>query len=179
MSTATEKQVQFATSLGRDLVDLMGDDGERAEIVQWYRDMWPTLVSDRQAMSDAITGMITLLRDWRASTAPTADVYAPQQQQDADLEGMHRLDGRIYKVQRAVHGSGHLYAKRLVEDGDGGWTFEYAAGAIRNLSESTRMTLEEAKEFGTLYGTCCVCGRTLTDENSIAAGIGPVCAGKF
>ena len=27
-------------------------------------------------------------------------------------------------------------------------------------------------------GRCCVCGRELTDPESIAAGIGPVCAGK-
>lgn len=88
-------------------------------------------------------------------------------------EGMYRKDGVIYKVQKAIHGSGHLYVKRLTETG-----FEYAAGALGALREEHKMTLEECKEYGALYGTCCVCGRTLTDENSIAAGIGPVCAGK-
>lgn len=92
-----------------------------------------------------------------------------------DLEiGMYRVDGEIFKVQRAVHGSGHLYAKRLTEDG-----FEYATGAIRKIKASDRMTLDEAKEYGRLTGTCCQCGRTLTDENSIAEGIGPVCSGKI
>lgn len=91
----------------------------------------------------------------------------------------------VYKVQKAVHGSGHLYAKRLIlqQDAPGMQlkaTFVYAKGAMRTLAEQGRkMTLEEAKEFGALYGVCCVCGRTLTDENSIEAGIGPVCAGKF
>ena len=102
---------------------------------------------------------------------------------DLDLEptpeGVHKFGGVIFKVQKAVHGSGRLYAKALVEDGNGGWTFEYAPGAIKNLSAATRLTLEEAKRFGVLYGTCCVCGRTLTNEESIAAGIGPICAGKF
>jgi hypothetical protein len=79
-----------------------------------------------------------------------------------------------------VHGSGHLYCKRLVPgDGYGSKaTFVYAPGMMPLLSAKTKMTLEEAKAFGALYGTCCVCGRTLTDEKSIAAGIGPVCAGK-
>jgi hypothetical protein len=40
------------------------------------------------------------------------------------------------------------------------------------------MTVEEAKAFGLLYGRCIVCGRTLTDEKSIADGIGPICAAK-
>lgn len=93
-------------------------------------------------------------------------------------EGMHKVEDRIYKVQRAVHGSGNLYAKRLVQRGEN-WSFEYAPGAVRNLSNETRMTLDEARAFGALYGTCCACGRTLTDEASIAAGIGPVCANKF
>jgi len=104
-------------------------------------------------------------------------------------EGMYRTeDGTIYKVQRAVHGSGRLYAKRLVvHEGEFSFqkgfqgtkvTFEYDQGTIFKLKLTDKMTLEEAKAFGALYGTCCVCGRTLTDERSIEAGIGPVCAGK-
>lgn len=107
---------------------------------------------------------------------------------ESNLEGMHRLDGEIYKVQKAVHGSGNLYAKKLVTDSE--WTFqrgttkkagsfEYAPGMINKLSVDTRMSLDEAKEFGRLYGFCCVCAATLTDERSIEAGIGPVCAGRF
>lgn len=101
---------------------------------------------------------------------------------EALTHGMYRKDGIIYKVQIAIHGSGRLYAKRLVVDGEGHDAhvhFEYAAGVIRNLRIEDRMTIEEAKAFGALYGTCCVCGRTLTDEISIANGIGPVCAKRF
>lgn len=88
-------------------------------------------------------------------------------------EGMYVHDGRIYKVQHAVHGSGRLYAKELTESG-----FEFAKGMVYKLSPEEKMTLEQAAEYGRLYGVCCVCGATLTDEDSIAAGIGPVCAGK-
>lgn len=87
------------------------------------------------------------------------------------------VDGNaeVYKVQRAVHGSGRLYAKRLTDDG-----FEYAPGVIARLSrEGVKMTLETAKMYGQLYGMCCRCGATLTDEASIAAGVGPICATKF
>jgi hypothetical protein len=33
--------------------------------------------------------------------------------------------------------------------------------------------------YGRLTGKCCVCGRTLEDAESIARGIGPICAQKF
>lgn len=92
----------------------------------------------------------------------------------AELEiGMYRVNGEIFKVQQSRE-SGRLYAKRLTEDG-----FEYAAGAIRRIKASDRMTLEEAKEYGQATGTCCNCGRTLTNEESIRDGIGPVCSGKI
>ncbi len=97
-------------------------------------------------------------------------------------DGMYKLGETIYKVQHAVHGSGKQYAKVLVIHGEAPEAlveFEYAPGAISKLSAADRMTLEEAKAFGALYGTCCVCGRTLTDEKSIEAGIGPVCAERM
>lgn len=96
-------------------------------------------------------------------------------------DGMYRLDGTIYKVQTSPN-SGHRYAKVLVVSGEGhdaDVSFEYAKGMIRKLAAQDRMTIEEAKEFGALYGTCCVCGRTLTNETSIEAGIGPVCGGRI
>ena len=86
---------------------------------------------------------------------------------------MYRRNETIYKVQKAVHGSGHLYAKSFSPEG-----FEYAPGAIKTLAAEDRLTVEQAKEYGALYGTCIVCGRTLTDEKSIEAGIGPVCITK-
>jgi len=33
--------------------------------------------------------------------------------------------------------------------------------------------------YGRLVGRCGICGRTLEDEESVARGIGPVCAGKY
>jgi len=107
--------------------------------------------------------------------------YEKAQQKAQPVEGMHKVGDDIFKVQKAVHGSGHLYAKRLVPgEGYGSKArFEYAPGVLKTLSAATLMSLDEAKAWGALYGTCCVCGRTLTNEDSIDAGIGPVCAGKF
>src|SRR3546814_8571779 len=132
------------------------------------------------------------IRDW-ISDVCSSDLHNPDrahrretavvEQEAASIEGMHRLDGQIYKVQVAVHGSGREYAKVLVTEQTGtcggcekcdgedrcpvyASRFEYAAGMVRRLSAATRLTLEEAKAFGALYGSCCVCSRTLTKERS-------------
>lgn len=101
-------------------------------------------------------------------------------------EGMWKLGDRIIKVQIAHHGSGHLYGKELIVTGSpldlpAGHRWQKLTGAVRMLREQggRKMTLQEAVQFGRLYGFCCRCGTILTDENSIEAGIGPVCAGKF
>lgn len=113
-------------------------------------------------------------------------------------EGYYKVDDTIYKVQKAVHASGHLYAKELVLhllDYDdlnetqksmvnkqeasfhqGKW--EYAKGAIRHIRAEHKLSMQECIQFGQLYGVCVRCGLTLTKEESIARGMGDVCAGK-
>lgn len=94
-------------------------------------------------------------------------------------EGMYRFDGVIYKVQRS-RSTRHLYAKRLHGDTTTEWHFTYAGSPNRlGLTAAHRMTLEEAAAWGAQFGTCCVCAATLTNPESIAAGIGPVCATRI
>lgn len=93
-------------------------------------------------------------------------------------EGIHYVDGTVYKVQRAVTTTGRPYAKRLVADGaNPTWLYE-GRTPFAKLSADTLMTRENAEEYGRLYGVCAICGRLLTDEVSIARGIGPVCLRK-
>ena len=115
----------------------------------------------------------------RQAQAPAAAPKAWRPAAKVEQDGMYLTpDGTVYKVQQAkVGGSGRLYAKRLVvEDGTG--TFVYAPGEMSRLDASMRMTLEQAQVYGRLYGVCVRCGSPLTDEVSIANGIGPVCGAK-
>lgn len=166
IDTATPKQIEYLQSL------LRSRDVDRAMDIAFIDDAIAagTLakIAASEYIADALRCPLRALRD-------------PSRVVDAriDQDGMYRMDDTIYKVQKAVHGSGRLYAKRLVVDGFGKAHFEYAAGIVYRLRNEHRMTLEQAKEFGALYGTCCVCGRTLTREESIEAGIGPVCAGRL
>lgn len=120
------------------------------------------------------SALITALKGCERAkgVAPVEDA-APAEIED----GFYRLDGKVYKVQRAVHGSGHQYAKEM-DDETG--RFYLATGMIGHVRKhGVRMTAEEAGKLGQLYGHCIACGRTLTDEGSIEAGIGPVCAKVF
>jgi hypothetical protein len=102
-------------------------------------------------------------------------------------DGMYRgpsPNNHIYKVYHAVQ-SNQQVAKRLTfkpaeqqptKGGHVAATFKYEGKApLKFLNPSMRLSLKEAMEFGQLYGTCCICGRTLTNELSIHLGIGPVC----
>lgn len=80
----------------------------------------------------------------------------------------------VWKIQVAQ--SGYLMAKKLDRaTGD----FEFVSGAVNKIRPETKMSLADAKRYGELYGRCIKCGRTLTDDESIAAGIGPICADKW
>jgi hypothetical protein len=113
----------------------------------------------------------------KATSTPTAT-----QPERVTEDGMYRLGDRIVKVQKSRQGD-RLYAKELVQvegrRGETEFTFEYAPGLVNKLTAADHMTLEEAKAFGKLYEWCCVCGTRLTDEKSIDAGIGPICAKRF
>lgn len=181
------------------------------------RPEWPTHVGQFQKEADAIAAVTdpdatadTVEVTKREASAAIDFLFAaprPERKtQPVDLEaGMYRTaDGVIYKVYKAVHGSGMMCAKELVIErtceghtstngpignveycdgtcgsGETEAHFEYRGLATRFVTADQRMTLEDAKKFGAIYGVCCQCGATLTAEASIEAGIGPICAGKI
>jgi Family of unknown function (DUF6011) len=89
-----------------------------------------------------------------------------------------RVDGvvKFYKLDRPTEGKW------------AGWVFLKAQASddfypIKDKAEKARIMGEIAKDpkaatelYGHELGICGVCGRTLTDEDSRARGIGPVCA---
>lgn len=119
----------------------------------------PKTVREASAYIDILKGM--------ADAAPAS---APAEAQPEPPEGEHILDGRILTVKRSRK-SGQLYAT------EGG---EYLGKAgLKGLSTATVLTLEAAKAYGRRTGTCCCCGRKLTNPASVAMGIGPICQERF
>lgn len=166
--SATERQVELLVKLADEIAELNG-----VEITDLAEEF--AALSKREASTriDELMATARKLRE-RKWAQERAEREAARKIEIKVEAGIYLLNGVVHKVQKAVHGSGNLYAK-VLQDG----AFVYAPGAIRSLLPEHRMTLEQAKEYGHLYGVCCNCGATLTDEKSIEAGIGPVCAKKF
>jgi hypothetical protein len=159
---------------------------------------------DKMSRDASLTGQVAASA-WSAVKAgrPESPNAVPPRPARVTQDGMYRHpeSGVIYKVQfNKGEGDGRrLYAKKLVvveepernEDGtikrgpDGKATkpavikFVYARGAVLRLNASMRMSKEEAKAFGALYGTCVRCGRDLTLEESIDRMMGRKCASKM
>lgn len=177
---ASERQISYLRSLVTERAELEGALPLSAAVEDWITSSTKANASRRIDLAKA------KLAEARASRPAVAV------RDDEDYEGFWTLAGRderrngldhadgatnIYKVQRAVNGSGRLYAK-VLDPETGDWII--SRGAITEIRRAgKRLTLEAAKDLGHLYGRCIACGRTLTDESSIAAGIGPVCATKF
>jgi len=191
---ATPAQIKYLTSLASQKLD--GVEASRT-INQANEGHW-----GRRSISDEINRLKDLPRH-PAKTPVRGQESHGERQTPVDLDsGMYQVGETIYKVVRAVHGSGQMYAKRLTQSDEcrvcgypldwhgtdrmafecepkPGWRFEYAPGAIREIRPEHKMTLEAAQKFGQLYGVCCQCGTTLTKEESIEKGIGPICEAKF
>jgi hypothetical protein len=166
MTTATQKQWDFAVSLGRELRQLAGDDPERTAIVDTLAQAVKRDTVNRTAMSAHIDAMIGYRDDWRQDTKVL-------HRDESVLEGVHLLDGAFIKVQRNRDGT-HHYAKRWNADAEQ-WDYE-GRKPLALLSQDTKLDAEQAAAFGHLYGQCVYCSSVLTDERSIAVGYGPTCA---
>lgn len=105
---------------------------------------------------------------------PTArEQLEHRRQQPVREEGIYQdASSDVFKVIRSSND--RLYAKQLVDG-----KFEYAPGAMRRLTAADKLSLAQAEQYGKLTGHCCRCGARLTDEDSIARGVGPVCATYF
>lgn len=121
---------------------------------------------------DAST-MIDQLMERRNSARATARRHVTQAGSSSLTVGMYSVGGVPVKVFRARNGQ-HLLAKKLHR---GEWV--YLGAARRFVTADQRMTLDQASEYGRRTGTCCSCGRRLTNPASINAGIGPICAEGF
>jgi len=91
-------------------------------------------------------------------------------------DGIYRRssDGAMFRVQKSQD-SGRRYAKLLLPSG--GWGYE--RGAIFTLRADERLTLAELEAWGLSTGVCALCGRLLSTAESVARGIGPVCASRY
>ena len=116
-------------------------------------------------------------RQTKAAATPAAtevpDVPAGRyavENEDGDL--------RFYKVDRPEEGRWAGYTFLSVQASDEFHPIKGSARAVI-LGKIAVDPKAASARYGTLLGSCGVCGRTLTDETSRARGIGPECARRF
>ncbi|MEQ4716074.1 DUF6011 domain-containing protein [Nonomuraea sp. B19D2] len=102
---------------------------------------------------------------------------SPAQRVQIVEAGFYKLDKKYFEVRESK--AGRLYAVEIFKNKYGKVVAEFAPGVVRLLKPENLLTLDEAKAFGKETGSCCICRRELTKQDSIDAGIGPVCAARF
>ena len=115
----------------------------------------------KSAASAEISRLLALPRITKSAEVSVAGVNS--------VGVFRNAEGVFFRVVKSRE-SGKLYAKKF-----DGRKFVYAQGAIAGLSESDRLTVEDAAAFGFEFGVCVWCGAELSDPESVARGIGPVC----
>lgn len=162
--TASPKAIAYAQSL-------LAQCGADAATVATVTTMTPKQVSNLIDLYKPIVSAQKLAA--AKATAPTTDLPAGRYA----VEG---LDGQImkYQIDKPVNGKW------------AGWTFvrDLATGDSIRDRDTKRAILDEleaaghlesAKLYGKVTGQCGICSKILTNPDSIAAGIGPICAQKF
>ena len=173
---ASEAAVNYCGALMLEKATATGSDVEAATaaIYAWLAGRGAREVSDNidRLKAEGFTGRARRV----AADAPELE------------DGMYvrATDGVIFKVYRTR--AGHAAAKRaevtVVGVNDEGKTVYEAEmvyegkAPLHTLDASMRMGMDEARQFGALYSCCCMCGETLSNELSIALGIGPWCGGR-
>lgn len=167
---ATDRQVAYIVDLA-EKVHLPQDTQQRLQ------DALPTM--DRETASKTIDWLKQCLTRWNLWLAETNRQKAGQGKPDYCPDpirvtgpGYFRHEGTIYKVLPSRANPERLYAKELVVEGC--WVM--ARGMVYRLTEEDRMPTEAIAEYGRVTGHCLLCGRLLTDPESIDRGVGPVCA---
>jgi hypothetical protein len=91
--------------------------------------------------------------------------------------GIYDLAGKLYRITRK---GTQLRVKEVVTGNGKPWYSRPGYGVITRLmaDEGRRISATEAASHGLKSGWCICCGRQLTDPESVAAGIGPVCASQ-
>ena len=171
---ASEKSTDFLFRLATER-GLVTDELLKAA-VGWTR---AELRRDQKRTSQAIDAIKALPRP--AAVRPVRAQTSPQVG-----DGFYYYQGQAVKVQRSLS-SNRLYAKVLTlhTEGTETWsTWELTPNLVGKLTPEDAMTPERARMLGSdptsaLYGWCFKCGARLTDEHSMADGIGPYCKNKM
>lgn len=171
---ASEKQEKLI----RDLLSQIREiDPEAADLLETvHTDAW---INDSKwaDISKGIDALFTAKRviERTARENKTKEFTDAKPVAEKLIDGVYVLDGKYIKLKHNQAGT-RQYGVVFNPQSEG---WDYTPGIVAKLTPAHRLTEDQAKAFGDLYGSCCHCHRLLTDEESIRRGIGPICAEKY
>lgn len=170
--TPTIKQIEFI----KQLIHRTEDPGNTAEAVLAFEDTLRDGL-DRKGASEYIDTLLARQRDRRTTEDRTFNQNTvPAGRYALTIDG----EATFYQVDRPTEGRWD------------GWTFvnliHPGGERIRSIKGGERGNIlaliaqdptTYSREYGKHTGTCGVCSRPLSNPESVALGIGPVCARRF
>lgn len=184
-ATATQKQIDFVKRLQAELgVDgpVVGANTTRAQASSIIEDLLKRKGEGSQKPAPTRTNLSWDNGKGRADTSIDREdgIYVVDGDGDSKIYKVYQTQRGISCVKQLAIDWDLVNDKSGEEPGHNPAEWQYLGRTDRHLPAAARkMSIDEAKQFGKIYGFCVRCGRTLTDETSIAEGIGPVCAGKW
>lgn len=182
---ATDKQREFVARLTADRAALYRGHGLDADAANVEAADFTEHLADRRKTSALLDTMIASNKALRAELgAAPASKGAPQPVDDV-IAGRYAVESprdgalRFYLVERPTEGkwAGYVFVKVMHSDDETNLGSRFAMDV---LEEIHRVGPEACSiRYGREIKRCGVCGRTLTNEASRAAGIGPICSTKF
>ena len=157
---ASDKQISF-------IEKMIGSCDRTDERTNATCKTFEMLIETKQMNKAAASGAIDILKG-----LPKAMTATVEQSGGPSGEGFFVKGDDIWKVKATKVGK--LWAHRKVASG---WEFDRAASF--SLTDSDRITVEQAAAFGHRTGNCLICSRELTEQSSVERGIGPVCITKI
>lgn len=156
---ASTSQINYITSLATD-------------VFAGQPDMLMRYIADAAGLSNAqVSERLGFLKGLKSAKVATKLAATPVKVVPA---GWYLVNGAEYQVKI----SKKTQAPYLIsKDGTYLGALKGDAPAILSAIEADPIGL--AKEYGKATGTCGICSKTLTNPDSIAAGIGPICQTKF
>lgn len=179
---ATEKQIAFIEKLQTELTDKIAKAVSTTDVVninlQFMRARRNFLSAKSNNAVTKVVASLYISELLQMNNYPfvihqlsTQITSAPRQEPAAI--GVYKKDGDYYRV-ATLRNSDRRAAYRW-----NGRRWDYARGYVFQLTANELLSVEEVRAFGLRTGMCAICGRTLTDPESVQKGIGPICEGKY
>lgn len=165
--TATAQTFRPATQRQFDFISRLLKERDSSAVEALVSRARASAVAGTMSSTDA-SAMIEILLDQPKAEAPAA----------AEVEaGIYSMGDRVFRVYFGQN-AGRMLVKE-VHFLDEGVEYEYLGSARVLPVDAVRLPVEEVGALGVTSGECLICGRLLTDPESVDFGVGPICRANY